>query len=95
MSTNGLTRKQKNFVEGVVEHGNGTKAALEAYDTDSPAVASVIASENLSKPMIVEAIASRITPEMVDEAHESILTAVKLDYFDLHAISVAHRTMPE
>jgi len=81
MSTNGLTRKQKVFVEEVVEHGNGTKAALAAYDTESPSVAAVISSENLSKPNVLNAIASRITPEMVDEAHESILNAVKLDYF--------------
>lgn len=76
-----LTRKQEIFVEGVIEHGNGTQAALAAYDTENPRVAASIASENLTKPDIIEAITSRITPEMVDEAHSSLLTAVRLDYF--------------
>ena len=81
MKTNGLTRKQRKFVEGMVEHGNGTKAALEAYDTDSPKVASVISAENLGKPSIVKEIYDRITPDMVVRAHASLLDAVKLDYF--------------
>ncbi len=76
-----LTRKQDTFVDGVVATGNGTAAALNAYDTDNPAVAAQIAYENMRKPEILEAIASRITPDMVDEAHVSLLDAVKLDYF--------------
>ena len=48
-----LTIKQDLFTKKYVEHkGNGTQAALEVYDTDSPRVAQNIASENLSNPII-------------------------------------------
>jgi hypothetical protein len=76
-----LTRKQKKFVEAMVDTGNGTQSALVAYDTESPTTAAVIASENLTKPNIVEALAERLSEELVIESHESLLTAVKLDYF--------------
>ena len=44
-----LTFKQKQFLLKYFEYGNGTKAALEVYDTNDPGAASVIASENLAK----------------------------------------------
>lgn len=48
-----LTKKQKIFVKEYIQNnGNGTQAALEAYDTESERVAAVIASENLTKPDI-------------------------------------------
>jgi phage terminase small subunit len=48
-----LTLKQHGFIgEYLTNGGNGTRAALSVYDTDSPRVAEVIASENLSKPII-------------------------------------------
>ena len=49
-----LTKKQRKFVNEYADTGNGTKSALLAYDTDSPRVAEAIASENLSKPIIIE-----------------------------------------
>lgn len=76
-----LTRKQRIYVEGMVEHGNGTRAALEAYDTEDPVVAKAISSENLTKPYLAKEIYDRITPDMVVKAHSSLLSAVKLDYF--------------
>ena len=48
-----LTKKQRIFVNEYADTGNATKAALEAYDTDDPEVASVIGYENLTKPQIV------------------------------------------
>lgn len=51
-----LTMKQAKFVKGIAEGKTNTQSALEAYDTDSEKVASVIASENLGKPNIQEAI---------------------------------------
>lgn len=52
-----LTLKQKQFVKKYIEHkGNGTKAALEVYDTSDSNVAHAIASENLQKPTIKRAI---------------------------------------
>jgi len=47
------TVKQERFIkEYAANGGNGTKAALVAYDTDEPRTAQTIASENLSKPMV-------------------------------------------
>lgn len=78
-----LTRKQETFVEAFVETGNGTTSALAAYETDSVDVAKSIASENLTKPYLVEAIEDKLKTRerLVEEAHESLLTAVRLDYF--------------
>lgn len=47
-----LTKKQRKFVNEYADTGNGTKAALKSYDTESEEVAAVIAVENLSKPKI-------------------------------------------
>ena len=49
MSKKGLTIKQNKFLKVYFETGNATKAALAAYDTDDPKVASVIGAENLVK----------------------------------------------
>jgi phage terminase small subunit len=45
----GLTPKQAKFFALWLESGNGTKAALEAYDTDDYFSAAAIATENLKK----------------------------------------------
>lgn len=54
-----LTKKQRGFVKDYVLSENGTEAALKNYEIESEApltVAAVIASENLNKPYLVEAI---------------------------------------
>lgn len=78
-----LTRKKKVFVDALVETGVGSEAARRAYDIDpkNTHLAAVIASENLTKPDIQRALAERITDDMLNEAHQSLLTAVRLDYF--------------
>ena len=44
-----MTVKQRKFVKRYLENGgNGTQAALDAYNTDDPKVAKVIASKNLT-----------------------------------------------
>ena len=48
------TFKQKKFVEKYLEHGNGTRAALEVYNTDDENSASSIATENLQKLEVQE-----------------------------------------
>jgi len=51
------TFKQKAFAEEYVRNkGNGTKAALKAYNPKSESVANAIASENLHKPMVRQEI---------------------------------------
>jgi|ERR1700719_2735410 len=47
--TRDLTLKEGTFWKLYFAYGNGTKAALEAYDTNNYATASVIASENFRK----------------------------------------------
>ncbi len=54
-----LTKKQRGFVKDYVATENGTQAALKNYDIESDKpekVAASIATENLSKPEIIEAI---------------------------------------
>lgn len=43
------TFKEKKFVKAFLKSGNGTKAALAAYDTKDPKIAGVIAAQNLAK----------------------------------------------
>jgi len=83
-----LTPKQAKFVEGLAKGKTHTQSALEAYDTDSEKVASVIAAENLGKPSIQQAleiarVELNITPERalkpIDEAlnHEDLEMRLK------------------
>jgi len=51
-----LSMKQTKFIAEYIKSGNGTKAAIKAGY--SPKTAQEIASENLSKPLIAEKIAS-------------------------------------
>ena len=51
-----LTNKQKKFVEGITKGKNGTQSVLAAYDTISVNTAGNIASENLRKPKIRDAL---------------------------------------
>lgn len=46
------TKKQKAFAKEYIESGNGLQSALKTYDTQSPNVAAVIASQNLIKPNV-------------------------------------------
>lgn len=65
-----LTVKQAKFVTGLAQGKTNSQAALDAYDTTSERVASVIAAENIAKPSIQHAIELarvklNITPERV------------------------------
>lgn len=51
-----LTTKQAKFVKGIADGKTNTDSALEAYDTNSYETAAVIATENLKKPNIQDAI---------------------------------------
>lgn len=82
---NKLTRKRKVFVETFVETGVAAEAAREAFDIDpeNHQLAASMGHEYLSKPEIQQAIAEKTKEReaMVEEAHDSLLTAVRLDYF--------------
>ena len=58
------TLKQEKFVEGVIQHGNATRAARDAGY--SPRSASVIASRNLKRADIQGQIKSRIEAAKLD-----------------------------
>lgn len=64
----GLTLKQRVFVKEYIEHRNGTRAALIAYDTRDYSTAGMIASENLKKPKVVKTINSILNQEELTEA---------------------------
>lgn len=54
------TKKQQIFIDEYVATGNGTKAALKAYDTEDNMTAASIANENLNKPYIEDIVAKRL-----------------------------------
>ncbi len=68
-----LSRKAKIFIKEMKEHGNGTKAALVAYDTTDENVAAVIASENIRKPQIAAKLADSISDELVSQRIHDLL----------------------
>lgn len=64
-----LTRKQKIFTDHYLKTGNGVQSAVRAYKTDYK-TAAVIASENLTKPKIIE--------YLIDNAKEASDTVLEL-----------------
>lgn len=75
-----LTVKQKKFVKAYVKNdGNGTKAALETYNTVDERTASAISSENLSKPNIRNAVEQSFIKHQItiDDAIAPIAKAMK------------------
>lgn len=80
--TDKLTRKQKDFVESYLDTGNGTQAALAAYDTENARVAAAIASENLTKPNIINALEEALPDDLLAQVHKEGLFATKPIYND-------------
>ena len=83
-----LRKKQKEFVKNYLANGeNGTQAVIESgYNVKNKRVATVIGSENLTKPDIIEAIeakkrtiAESIPDELLTEVHLQGLQAIKTD----------------
>ena len=56
MGSPSITIKEAKLIKGIAEGKTKQQAALEAYDTTSPATASSIASETLKKPNVREAL---------------------------------------
>lgn len=65
----GLSKKEKGFVKDYLELGNGTKAALNNYNTENENVAANIASENLRKPKIINAIQEALPDDLLAKVH--------------------------
>lgn len=72
-----LTMKQRKFVNEVAQTGNGTQAALKVYDTDDYMTAANIASENLNKPKIINAIQEALPDELLAQVHLEGLNAFR------------------
>lgn len=73
-----LTKKEKGFVKDYVETGNGVQSALKNYDTEDYSTAGNIASENLKKPRIQNAIlsiAEQIPDDLLVQVHIEGLNA--------------------
>lgn len=60
---NKLTRKQNTFVNGILNGQSATQAAMAAYDVSNTKTASVIASQNLSKLSVSEALEEALSPQ--------------------------------
>lgn len=95
-----LTKKQKGFVKDYVKTEDATQAALNHYDVkdgkvSKERVAEAIGSENLSKPIIQEAIksiADRIPDELLEKVHLEGLKAGRLIGTELEAdYAVRHK----
>lgn len=79
-----LTLRQKGFVKDLIETKNGTVAAKRNYNVKSDNVARAIASENLTKPAVIEAIADAFPDDLLAKKHKQLLEASTLhkEYFD-------------
>lgn len=67
-----LSKKQKGFIADYIKTGNGTHSALKNYDTDDENVAGVIASQNLGKVKIqnaIKSLADRIPDDLLERVH--------------------------
>lgn len=76
----GLTKKEKGFVNEYIKTGHGTESALKVYDTDDRDVAGVIASQNLGKLKIQQAIAERLSDDLLEEKHLALLNKTDKKY---------------
>lgn len=90
-----LTPKQAKFIKAYTENGgNGTQASLQVYDTKDPRTAAMIASDNLTKPNIRDAIESAmtkagLTPDKIAENLKNAAIAIP-DKVDAHAMIKAN-----
>lgn len=68
-----LTKKQKGFIKDYLKTGIGEVAVKNNYDVKDDNTARSIASENLTKPNIVKAIADALPDELLAERHLELL----------------------
>jgi hypothetical protein len=89
----GLTVKQRKFVAEYARLGNGTEAALAAYDTADRNTARAIAAENLAKPAVQRAVgelldAGGLSDAKLAEIHTSYLVLADADDPQLKALGL-------
>jgi phage terminase small subunit len=76
-----LTKKQKGFVKDYIETGIGSLAVKKNYNVVTDETARAIATENLTKPLIVKAIQEALPDGLLAEKHLELLQAVTLSSF--------------
>lgn len=65
-----LTFKQEMFAQRYIKNkGNGTKTALEVYNPKNERIGQALASENLSKPMVVNRITELMNENKLTLSH--------------------------
>lgn len=76
-----ITPKQKKFADAYLESGNGTLAVMESYDVpqDKPNLAAVIASENLTKPNVINYLEAALPDDLLARIHKEGLEATRLE----------------
>lgn len=77
-----LSTKQRKWADRKLKTGNGTKAALEVYDTKDYNTAAVISSENIKKPNVkayLESKAERASEIVFDIAENGENDGVRLN----------------
>lgn len=74
-----LTRKEKKFVAAYAETGNGTQAATEAYEVTTPNSAAALASKELRKVKILDALDAINTDERLENKHNELLQSSTLE----------------
>ncbi len=72
-----LTHKQEGFVDDILKGKTGVEAAMNNYDVSNYNTAAVIASENLKKPKIVNAIEEALPDDLLAQVHREGLLATK------------------
>ncbi len=75
-----LSQKEKGFIADIAKGKTGVQAVLDNYDTDDYRTAGVMASENLKKPRIIEALADAFPDELLKKKHLELLNASRLDH---------------
>ena len=89
-----LTKKQQGFVKDYVETGNGTQSALKNYDIegkDPEKIASVIATENLGKPSIMNAIMSIADNIPNDKLHKVLVEGLEAESNEKPDYAIRHK----
>lgn len=88
MSEN-LTKKEKGFADDYLDTGNGTRSALNNYDTQDENSAASIASQNLRKLKILdylqsqsEAVSSNMVRLALNAENENVQVSAGKDVLD-------------
>jgi hypothetical protein len=75
-----LSHKEKGFISDIAKGETGVQAVLNNYDTEDYHTAGAIASENLKKPRIIQALADAFPDELLQKKHLELMNASRLDH---------------